>query len=49
MICGAAKEAWLQESKASTANKLARATVPVHFFLASLAAVGCATVQLEDI
>ena len=37
------------ESKASLVNKLARATLPAHFFLASLAAIGCAAVQLEDI
>ena len=37
------------ETKASIANKLARATVPAHFFLDSLAAIGCAAVQLEDI
>lgn len=37
------------ETKASIANKLARATVPAHFFLASLAAIGCEAVQLEDI
>lgn len=37
------------ETKASIANKLARATVPAHFFLASLAAIGCAAVQIEDI
>jgi hypothetical protein len=29
--------------------KLARATVPAHFFLAALAAIGCASVTLEDI
>ncbi len=37
------------ESKASIANKLARATVPAAFFLASLAAIGCDAVNLEDI
>ena len=37
------------ETKASIANKLARATVPAAFFLASLAAIGCEAVQLEDI
>lgn len=38
-----------EETKASIANKLARATVPAAFFLASLAAIGCEAVQLEDI
>ena len=37
------------ERKASIANKLARATVPAAFFLASLAAIGCEAVQIEDI
>jgi hypothetical protein len=37
------------ETKASIANKLARATVPAAFFLASLAAIGCEAVQLHDI
>lgn len=43
------KKHGFDETKASIANKLARATVPAHFFLASLAAIGCETVQLEDI
>ncbi len=37
------------ETKASIANKLARATVPAAFFLAALAAIGCEAVHLEDI
>jgi hypothetical protein len=37
------------ETKASIANKLARATVPAHFFLASLVAIGCEAVTLEDV
>ena len=37
------------ETKASIANKLARATVSAHFFLASLVAIGCEAVTLEDI
>jgi hypothetical protein len=37
------------ETKASIANKLARATVPAHLFLASLAVIGCQAVQLEDV
>ena len=43
------KKHGFKETKASIANKLARATVPAHFFLASLAAIGCEAVQLEDI
>jgi virulence-associated protein VapD len=38
-----------EETKASVANKLARATVPAAFFLAALAAIGCETVRLGDI
>jgi hypothetical protein len=37
------------ETKASIANKLARATMSAHFFLASLAAIECNTVRLEDV
>jgi hypothetical protein len=37
------------QTKASIANKLARATVPAHFFLAALVAIGVAVVTLEDI
>jgi len=37
------------ETKASIANKLARATVPAAFFLASLAAIGCENLHLEEI
>ena len=37
------------ETKASIANKLARATVSAHLFLASLVAIGCEQVTLEDI
>jgi hypothetical protein len=37
------------ETKASIANKLARATLPAHFFLAALAAIGCENVALEDV
>jgi Domain of unknown function (DUF6471) len=34
---------------ASIANKLARATMSAHFFLASLAVIGRDNVTLEDI
>jgi hypothetical protein len=37
------------ESKASIANKLARATMSAHFFLASMVAMGKDEVSLEDI
>jgi len=38
-----------KETKASIANKLARATLPAHFFLASLVAMGREHVALADI
>jgi len=38
-----------KETKASIANKLARATMSAHFFLASLAAIGKSNVGLDDI
>jgi hypothetical protein len=38
-----------EETKASIANKLARATVPASFFLACLAALELEGVRLEDI
>jgi len=37
------------ETEASVTNKLARATMSAHFFLASLAAVGREGVRLEEI
>ena len=37
------------ETKASVANKLARATMSAHFFLASLAAMGRENVDLQEI
>lgn len=43
------KKHGFDESKASIASKLSRATVPAHFFLAALVAIGCAAVTLEDI
>jgi hypothetical protein len=43
------KKHGFKETKASIANKLARATVPAHFFLATLVAIGCEAVTLEDI
>jgi Domain of unknown function (DUF6471) len=43
------KKHGFKESKASIANKLARATLPAHFFLASLAAMGREQIILADI
>lgn len=43
------KKHGFKETKASIANKLARATVSAHFFLASLVVMGCTAVTLEDI
>lgn len=37
------------ETKASIANKLARATMSAHFFLASMVAIGREDLTLEDI
>ena len=38
-----------KETKASIANKLARATLPAHFFLAALAAMGRDQIALAEI
>ncbi len=38
-----------EETKASIANKLARATVPASFFLACLAALELEGVRIEDL
>ncbi len=43
------KEHGFEETKASVANKLSRATMSAHFFLASLVAIGHEAVRLEDI
>jgi Domain of unknown function (DUF6471) len=43
------KEHGFEEAKASVANKLARATVPAAFFLATLAAIGCQNVPIKDL
>ena len=37
------------ESKASITNKLSRATLSAHLFLASLATIGRHSLQIEDI
>jgi hypothetical protein len=43
------KEHGFEETKASIANKLTRATMSAHFYLASLAAIGKNNLILEDI
>jgi Domain of unknown function (DUF6471) len=43
------KKHGFKETKASIANKLARATVPAAFFLAALVAIGAEVIKLEDI
>jgi len=43
------KKHGFKETKASIANKLARATMSAHFFLASMVAIGREAVTLEDI
>jgi virulence-associated protein VapD len=43
------KKHGFKETKASIANKLARATMSAHFFLASLAAIGREQIALQDI
>jgi hypothetical protein len=43
------KKHGFDESKASIASKLSRATMSAHFFLAALAAMGRDQLSLEDI
>ena len=43
------KKHGFEETKASIASKLARATMSAHFFLAALVAMGRGNVTLEDI
>jgi hypothetical protein len=43
------KEHGFDETKASITNKLARATLGAHFFLASLAAIGRCSFRVEDV
>ncbi len=42
-------KAGMPETKASVANKLSRGTFQAAFLLASLKAVGCPTLRLEDV
>lgn len=39
----------MKETEASVANKLSRGTFAATFFLASLTAIGCEQVRLEDV
>jgi hypothetical protein len=43
------KKHGFDESKASIASKLSRATISAHFFLASLVAIGKEQVSLDEI
>jgi hypothetical protein len=43
------KEHGFDETKASITNKLLRATLSAHLFLASLAAIGRHSLRIEDI
>jgi len=42
------KKHGLQETEASVANKISRGSFPASFFLASLVAIGCESVTLDD-
>ena len=42
------KKHGLKETEASVANKISRGTFATSFFLASLVAIGCESVRLED-
>lgn len=42
-------KAGMAETKASVANKLSRGTFQAAFLLASLKAIGCASMRLEDV
>ena len=43
------KKHGLEETEASVSNKISRGTFPATFFLATLKAIGCENVALEDI
>ncbi len=43
------KQHGFKETKASIANKLARATISAHFFLAALASMGRETITINEI
>ena len=43
------KKHGLKETEASVANKISRGSFPASFFLASLTAIGCESVTIEDV
>jgi hypothetical protein len=43
------KEHGFKETKASVANKLSRATMSAHFYLASMVAIGRDTVDINNV
>jgi hypothetical protein len=43
------KKHGLEETEASVANKISRGTFAATFFLASLAAIGCDIIAIEDV
>ena len=43
------KKHGMQETEASIANKVSRGTFSASFFLASLKAIGCQNVRVEDL
>jgi hypothetical protein len=43
------KKHGLEETEASVTNKIARGAFPATFFLASLVAIGCEQVTLDDV
>ncbi len=48
-LAGRLKQYGFEETRASVSNKLARATMSAHFFLASLAAIQVSNIRLEDL
>jgi hypothetical protein len=46
---GSSQKTGFKQTKASIANKLARTTMSVHFFPASLVAIGRDAITLQDI
>ena len=48
-LAGRLNEMGLTETKASVASKLSRGGFTAAFFLASMKAVGCPTIRIDDI
>ncbi|MFD0985653.1 DUF6471 domain-containing protein [Methyloligella solikamskensis] len=48
-LAGLLAKQGLKETRASVASKMSRGTFPAGFFLASLAAIGCENVRIEDV